>query len=201
MVLATGPHLGTMNNAKVAIVGCALSSCHQAPAGNNGVDLWATSRCAMLVDRPWNAIFEPHFPEEWKEINGFEDWLKAYEGPGIIYAQKAFPDIPGAVPLPLDSLVAKFGPYFTSTVAYMAGLAILKGYKWIGVFGVDMGNRPDLGRTAAPDRYAEQRACIEGLLRYAQGMGVEVYVPESSALFWAPALYGFETLRGKPING
>jgi hypothetical protein len=68
-------------------------------------------------------------------------------------------------------------------IGYMVALAILDGYSWIGLYGIDL---------ASDVEYQQQRANAEYLVGYAKGLGREVVLAETSAICKAGHLYGFE---------
>jgi hypothetical protein len=94
-----------------------------------------------------------------------------------------YDEIPSSVAYPVDEVVANIGiPYFTSSVSYMLGLAMLEGFDRIELYGLDM---------ASETEYAYQKAGTEFLLGMAMGRGIKVYVPEKSLLLRA-GLYGYD---------
>lgn len=107
-----------------------------------------------------------------------------------IYMQKIHADIPGSVAYPLKEVAdALFPenrhPYFTSSFAYMAGLAYIMGYKEIHVYGFEMGTETE---------YHYQRANAEYIIGLIQAKGVKVVVPKQSPLLDG-LLYGYENMR------
>lgn len=174
---------------KVAIVGFAESSRAFAPFDEESVEIWGM-----------NALYRPGFlrrATRWFEIHnralietelmsrrpsGYLDWLGAFPGP--VYMQQAWPDLSSSVRYPLEEVIRLVGPYLTSTVSMMVGLAILEGFGEIQLFGVDM----------AVEDYANQRAGCEYLLGFARARGVTVMIPEQSPLLNAP-IYGYGNLN------
>jgi len=125
---------------------------------------------------PWNPLsyrydvwFEMHDRSLW-ETRG-EDYLKqlqAFDGP--IYMQRVETDIPKSQAFPLADMPKD---YFTSSVAYMVALAVVKGLD-IELWGVD--NHTD-------EEWFYERPCTEWWLGYAQGKGLKTWVhPDSSVL-------------------
>lgn len=123
------------------------------------------------------------------------EWLRAQPAEKPIYMLKRLDDIPASAPYPLDSMIARFGRYFTSTVGYMLAWAICEILQqradpvvpepgeWIGLFGIDL---------ASGTEYAQQRPNAEYLVGYARGMGITVEIPDNAAICHADGLYGFE---------
>lgn len=104
-----------------------------------------------------------------------------------IYMQKSWDDIPNSISLPLAEITEKFLPgpqYYTSSVAYMLGLAMLMGFKRIEFYGFDMGSDTE---------YHYQRANFEYWIGLAHGYGFEVLLPESTIL--TGKLYGYENMH------
>lgn len=174
---------------RVAIVGFAESSRAFAPFDDPSVEIWGQ-----------NALYRPGFlkrADRWFEIHnralietplegrrpaGYMDWLRAFDGP--VYMQQAWADIPNSARYPLERVADLVGPYLTSSVAMMIGLAILEGFEEISLWGVDM----------AYEEYAGQRAGCEYLLGFARGRGITILLPETSPLLVAP-IYGYGNLN------
>jgi hypothetical protein len=120
--------------------------------------------------------------------NGLYDPKKHNRKNVPIYMQKAWKDIPGSVELPLKEITAKFipgkKPYYTSSVAYMIGLAMLMEFKEIEFYGFDMGTKTE---------YHYQRANFEYWIGLAHGLGYKVSLPGSEIL--TGKLYGYENMH------
>lgn len=123
-------------------------------------------------------------------------WLKTHPGP--VYTSVVRDGYPGLVAFPLQDVLngghdSNGGaPYFNSTTAYAVAYAIHIGVKHISLFGIDY---------TLPNRHrAEQgRACVEFWLGIAAARGIEITVPETSALMDACAtdrdrLYGYDCI-------
>jgi hypothetical protein len=70
----------------------------------------------------------------------------------------------------------------------MIGLAILDGYTWIGLYGIDL---------ASDIEYPHQRPNAEYLIGMAKGKGLTVVIAESAAILKAGHLYGYEQPVGE----
>jgi hypothetical protein len=182
---------------KVALLGFA-ESYKFAPFDDPTVEIWGLNELWKYLPR-WNRWFEVHDEETLgvskRDLTEGEqrrhlDWLRSQPVGNPIYMQPQFCDgrFPAAVPLPLDRLTEKFGRYFTSTIGYMVGMAILDDYDWIGIYGVDL---------ASDVEYQQQRANSEYLIGMARGMGKTVVLAETSAICKAGHLYGFEKPLGE----
>lgn len=104
-----------------------------------------------------------------------------------IYMQKEWSDIPNCIRLPLDEITKEFlpgKPYYTSSVAYMLGLAMLMGFKRIEFYGFDMGSDTE---------YHYQKANFEYWLGLAHSRGFDVVLPGSTIL--TGKLYGYENMH------
>jgi len=172
---------------KLAIVGTAPSSIHLAPYNDPDYEIWCLNGVYGYIDFPSiNNItrwFDIHFLAEIKDSpNNYFDFHKACPVP--VYMQDVFEEVPTSVKFPLEEVLARFPRrYFTNTVSWMLALAIYEGYGDISVFGVDM---------AMGTEYASQRPSCEYFLGYAEGMGINIYLPQESDLLKTPFLYGFE---------
>lgn len=137
------------------------------------------------------------------EVKRHREWLRRPHEGKTIWMQKRFctGEFPAAVEFPLEELQRRFatingGRYFTSTVAFMLAHTLMRGRNvdfeivdpakaacWIGLFGIEL---------VGAREYEDQRPCVEHLIGFAQGKGVEVYVPERAALMKSDHMYGFE---------
>lgn len=77
---------------------------------------------------------------------------------------------------PFDEAKELFGrTYLTSSTVYMIAYAMLHGYEYIRLFGVDM--------AVDEHEYFWQRPCLEAWLGFAKGKGIDIDVHESSPVF------------------
>lgn len=181
---------------KVAIVGFAKPHRDLAPFNDPEWEVWGVNDAwTWLPKGAATRWFDMHSPDiyEWgfRRSAGHLDFLKAFEGQ--VYFHERRDDVPNSVAYPLDDVVRNIGtPYLTSSIAYMQGLALLLGFREIGIWGVDMGHDSE---------YADQRPCCELLLGVALARGVTVTIPEQSPLMKGP-LYGrgYLTERGERIS-
>lgn len=169
---------------KVAIVGFAKPHRDQAPFNDPEWEIWGVNDGWSFVPKGTaTRWFDMHSPEiyEWglRRSKGHVDWLRAFDGQ--VYLHEAREDLPNSVRYPIEDVIRLIGaPYLTSSIAYMQGLALLLGFKHIGIWGVDMGHDTE---------YADQRPCCELLLGWALARGVTIEIPEASPLMKGP-LYG-----------
>lgn len=177
------PALNTERRPAVAILGF-TDSRNLAPFGDPRFEIWGINELYRFMD------IEKH---------GFTRWFEIHERPVIdgdkehiaslgrfpipVYMQKHYEDIRASVPFPKAEVEENCGTnYFTSSIAWMLGLALLEGFEEIHVYGVDM---------AQETEYFEQRACCEFLIGVAAGRGIKTHVPPQSDLLKAVGQYGW----------
>jgi hypothetical protein len=181
----------------VAFVGMAVSSCALAPFEDKDVEIWALNemhnwKWLKRADR-W---FQIHDTTLWhrdlakRNVYGHREWLQTNPLDIPIYMQYWNEEVPKSVAYPLREVCAKFFKnirrgdakikYFTSTAAYMFGIALLDGFERIELYGFEM---------AANDEYIEQKGCAEFWIGLAMGLGVEVYLPPDCIMMYSN-LYG-----------
>jgi hypothetical protein len=106
-----------------------------------------------------------------------------------IYLQYWNSEIPNRVSYPLTEVSEAFAnfrrgdgkvKYFTSTLAYMMGIALLEGFERIEIYGFELSDDIE---------YVKQKACAEWWIGYAMGRGIEVHTPANSQIMFS-ALYG-----------
>lgn len=150
-------------------------------------DFWGMNALHKVAgERPWTAWFQlhdidKHHPEDKEEHIA---WLSSQKFPVFMWAEHAEKyALPNGVIYPRKQVIDEFGGYFTNTVSWMIAVAVLSGYKKIGVYGVDM---------AQDTEYGHQRPSCEFLLGIAAGRGIEIDIPPTSDLLKTPFLYGLE---------
>lgn len=132
------------------------------------------------------------FKQKWFNRKEY-DHLKAMEEEKLkpIYMQFWTPEVPGSVAYPLYEVQKRVFKdfwrgednsikYFTSTFAYMCGIAELEDFERVEIYGFEMSDEIE---------YITQKACAEFWIGYLMGKGVEIYVPEHCQLLWS-WLYG-----------
>ena len=184
----------------VAIVGGDWRTGPWAPFGMT--EVWCVG--AMHL-RPWvgevTRWFEIHGKGFRPDYEGHRKWLgEQHDFP--IYTDKVYDDIPASVRYPLfeiqDKLLnnivrgeLKMKKLFSSTISYEVALAIYEGFERIELFGVNL---------AGDDEWAYQREGLAYWTGKADGLGIEVWMPEISNMLNMP-LYAYEMnyRGGKPI--
>jgi hypothetical protein len=174
----------------VLILGCASSTIRQSPVKRKHTEIWALvpmfglhPRVAPLISR-W---FDIHSHDTSNRHRGWWEWAVQHQP--RCFLQEPHDDLKKSEAYPIEEMKSRFGPYFTSSISYMLALAIARGYRWIGLYGVDM---------ASGSEYYHQRACCEYLIGLARGSGIQVEIPEGSALLRSPWLYGYDS--GRPTT-
>jgi len=144
---------------------------------NKDYEIWVTpSIYPVLASHRIDKIFEIHPLDKWKA--GI-DYHKL--GSKLMLAKpEPSQDVKKATILPLDSLQAKYGMVFSSSVAWMVGYALATEKKEIVLLGVDM----DKG-------YHGQRDGLFFLLGFAKAAKATVVIPKSSKLNVFGKSYGW----------
>lgn len=181
----------------VAFVGMAVSTCALAPFEDKDVEIWALNE---MHNWKWlkraTRWFQIHDTESWhrdlakRNVYGHREWLEANPLDIPIYMQYWNEKVPKSIAYPLREVCAKAFKnirrgdakikYFTSTMAYMFGIALLDGFERIELYGFEM---------TSNDEYIEQKGCAEFWMGLCMGSGIEIYLPPTSVLMWSN-LYG-----------
>ena len=141
---------------RVAIIGAGYSW-KQAPFENQDFEVWGLNAFWRFKppqaspedwERCFSRWFQLHLPgsnEGHIDDKDNLEWLKKRRGP--IYTVRRFEEWPGSEAYPIDEVADKFGPtnggargrrYFTSTIDYMIGLALLLEFPDIYLYGIDL---------------------------------------------------------------
>jgi hypothetical protein len=121
-------------------------------------------------------------------------WLQK-EHPFPLQMQMVYDDVSSSVKYPLREIQNKLVNFergefpvrklFSSTFNYQMALALDRGFERIEVYGIEL---------ILEGEYAHQRETMAYWIGKADGMGVEVWVPERCSLLVQP-LYGYEEIR------
>ena len=176
------PPAGQPRRSRVAIVGYANTSRHLAPFDDPRYEIWGLNQLYRFIPRA-DRWFEIHteYNEAVVEGTDYEAWVRTCPVP--LYMTHGFEHIPNAVRFPIEEAMARFGDYFTSTIAYMFALAIMEGFEEIAVYGIDL---------VVHGEYLFEKPCAEYYLGYAMARGVTVRIPEASALLKQTHRYGYQ---------
>jgi len=139
---------------------------------NIGGDIWCVSSIFNCLHPPKTSlIFQLH------ELSQWEPWLSKYPEKIIV----AFPAEHPYKLYPVKQMLDKYGPVFGSSVSWMLALAIEQGYTKINMFGLDM---------ASKQEYVDQRDTVFYMIGRAEALGIEVFIPSDSRLFFKDRIYG-----------
>lgn len=157
---------------KIAIVGGAKSWVN-APFDDKSWQIWVLgNQFDRYVNKRVARIFEIH--DDLSEHAAiYPEWLVSH-GIEMIVGEK-FP-IKNSKVIVFDYLKASalIGENFSSSPAVMMAQAILDEATHISIYGVDM--------ALDSHEYFMQRPCMEQWIGYAKGLGIKVYIDESSPL-------------------
>ena len=171
---------------EATIVGFA-PSWDQTPWDNAG-ELWGMNALHKIApDKPWDAWFQLHDIDVAHPHDKDEHltWLVQSRLPVYMFPEHlAKYPIPNGIPFPRDAVMQVTNSnYFTNTVSWMIGFAILQQRTKLNIYGIDM---------AQETEYAHQRPSCEYFIGLARGLGMEVFIPETSDLLKTAFLYGIE---------
>jgi hypothetical protein len=165
----------------VVLLGGATTHCTLAPFDDD-VEIWSCNEmhwCKWLTRATrW---FQVHGTWNYNDLKRQKtnhiEWLKNTSMP--VYMIRKEPSVPTSIAYPIKE-VSKFFEnirrgnkrirYFTSSFAYMMGIALLEGFERIELYGFDF---------ADDTEYAQQKGCAEWWIGYAMGKGVEIYEPDN----------------------
>lgn len=181
-----------------ACIGLAPTSCSLAPFDDPEVEIWGLNEAHAFPQwfKRADRWFQIHATESWKrhiakrDVRGHFEWLKTNPMDIPIYMQYPHPLVPKSIGYPLHEVVedvfsgfrrgdAKV-KYFTSTLAYMMGIAIIEEFERIEIYGFEMSDNIE---------YVMQKACAEFWIGVALGRGIEVYTPPNCQILHSE-LYG-----------
>lgn len=180
---------------RLAIVARAMGFAN-APWHDRRYDCWTLNSAWQgmdLEDLPLRltAWFELHsrryLDEEWAHRKTHVRALAQLPIPVYVQTPSEWPELQHPTALPQTQLRRAFprGRYHASSIDWMLAVALLKGYKHIDLYGVDLG--PTEGREPL-----SARPCLEYWIGVAEGRGVKVVVHEPTALFW---IYNYQRER------
>lgn len=185
----------------VAIVGSAWSSGPWAPFGEEGIEVWCANE---MHGKPWvddgaaTAWFQIHPKGSFTSEHRADHWRWLQEEHGFpIYMIREFDDVPNSTPYPLREIQRglignfirgeeKMEKLFSSTMSYQLALALhQRRFDRIELFGIEL---------HLEGEYEWQREALAFWIGKADGMGVELWMPEECSLLLQP-LYGYEEIR------
>lgn len=173
---------GVTPRTKVAIVGFAQMTTMDAPFDDPEYSIWGMNQLYRFIPRA-SRWFEIH--HNWNEhvVEGTDHagWL--HKSPIPVYMNEHHPEFPNSVRYPIEKMIKEFGDYFTSSIAFMLALAISEGFTRIDLYGIDL---------SVGVEYIEQRPCAEYYIGIAAAKGIDVGIPEASALCKQNHRYGYQ---------
>jgi len=201
---------------EVYIVGCAGTK-DMVPFDNPNAEYWGVNNLwgVPLKGAHWDRWFEIHniwFDQQQnklvrRELTDFrgqviDDYLKGLASLGCpVYMQQFWPElVPNSVPFPKDAMLKWFAEelplpsgklgigwqkarYITNSITVQICFAMYLGFKKIHVWGVDM---------AVGTEYEKQRPSCEYWMGLADGLGMEISVPDEADLLKTLFIYGLE---------
>ena len=168
---------------KVAIIGFATSSRHEAPFDDPEYEIWTLNQLYRHVPRA-TRHFDIHSYWEDDNVEGTDHrgWIKDCGIP--VYMHERHDDLPTSVRFPIERVIEDGGiDYFTSSVAFEVALAMHEEFSEIALYGIDL---------IVGTEYSEQKACLEFWLGMAHARGINVRIPTASALLKQSHRYGYE---------
>lgn len=179
-------------NKSVAMVGFSSRHRHLAPFDDPSIEIWGLNR---IHQQEWftrvDRMFQVHPIKYLQKSIGISegdrdhyDWLcKKHDFP--LYCQKAYKEFPSAIEYPIKKMRAKYGDFYTSTLAYMMAQALDEGYTHFELYGFDM---------EADTEYKYQRDSAEYFIGWAEGLGHSVLIPQNCSLLQGTlGMYAYET--------
>ena len=186
---------------KIAIVGTAEPHWRAAPFDDPSWEIWTCGGIFATAPRS-DRHFELHSVGEtckgWGQTpeqeaaarNVYWSWI-AQQGPKVVL-RGSTAEAPEAQPYPLENVLNAFPDrYFTNSISWMMGLALLEGCTDIGLWGVDMALTGD-PEIPASNEYSRQRPSVEFYIGIATGAGITVHLPPETTLMKARKLYAFD---------
>lgn len=189
---------------KVAIVGYTQHQLY-APWKDDTWEIWGLNDLYevmpqynehLLKGETWDRVqwFQVHRNDHGLIPDGARDpkhgeWLKTAKCP--IWMFEPRPEIPTAQRYPLEQVLRMFPrAYFNNTISWMIAKALVDGYETIGIWGVDMA----LDGVHGQSEYSHQRPSVEYFVGWADGHGVNFYIPTESEICKAGFLYGKDNI-------
>ncbi len=172
---------------KLAIVCGGPSSEMLAPFEDDEYEIWVLGNRCQRYPR-YDRIFEIH-DKMAEHDEGYPQWLVDKNIP-LVVGEKFPIQAKHVTTFPYDESEELFGSlYLTSSPAMMLSLAILRGYGYVEIYGVDL--------AIEDSEYFWQRPCMEAWIGFARGKGMDVVLHELSPVLKADYVEG-RSSGGKP---
>ena len=170
-------------NEKVCIFAAGLGR-NDAPLDRREWDVWALNLVAPL-DSAGRVRADIWFDLHQRCAQTEDDMRWIAKCPVPMYVPDDLADVAGTVAFPLQILDLFPPAPMACTFAYQIALAIVAGYKTIGLYGVELAYGDEREATV-------EWASVNWWIGYAQGLGIEILRPEQTRLGAHPYLYGFD---------
>ena len=172
------------SRSKVCIYGAGLGR-DEAPLDDPCWTVWALNLVPPL-DRQGRVRADAWWDIHQREAQTADDLRWIARCPVPIYVPADLLDAsPLAVRYPIERVEAAYGSYFVCTFAYQIALALLEGFREIGLYGVELAYGTLRERTV-------EFACVSWWMGYAEATGVVFHLPHGSRLGRHPFRYGLE---------
>lgn len=155
----------------------------------DNIEVWAVS-----CPRNWKIVDRLFVMDDIRTLNGlthdncYQIIPKINENKMPVYLQKVDSGIPTSIKYPIHQVVEFFrreNIFFCNSISYVLALAIMEGYEKIYFHGVDQNTLQE---------YMAEKGGVEFWVGMAMGMGIEVVIPEGSAVCknaGRPLFYGY----------
>src|SRR3990167_9430054 len=146
---------------------------------------------------PVGGYLRPEGHIEWLKTRGFPVYLHdCREGHCVNNPKRGhdtypFPKWSNAQPFPFKAIEAAYGPYWSSTPAWMLAWLLMGGYRDIHITGIAL---------CTEWEYIQQRPNMEFLIGMALAQGVTFTIPERSSLLKSKHKYAVEPKPGLEIE-
>ena len=196
---------------KIAIIGKAPDSLPFAPFDDPEWEFWILNTLGFMNEVPrWDRQFEVHDLELTKApaYGDYYNWLTQQERP-VFTRDEPPAEFKNGIQFPLAGILQEFSGfsganYLTNTVSLMVACALFEHKRPeftpitdIGIWGVNMaqhGLAKGMGNAGQfTSEYARQRPSVEYWLGVADGMGINVHVPDTSDILKSSVIYGYHT--------
>jgi hypothetical protein len=175
---------------KLAIVGTHPATRELAPFDDPAYEIWVFNEAPQAPwCKRWDVCFQLHKAEVYTSPNNFSnkdhwDWLQQDHGDKKIYMQHQDQRVPNCYEYPLEEVLmfTAFRRQLTSSPAYALAAALMSGFRYIEVYGVELSSNTE---------YATQLNNWNYWVGYADGRGVEL-VLKSGECHFNEKLYGYE---------
>jgi|TARA_R100000306_G_scaffold51580_1_gene48576 hypothetical protein len=199
-----------MGGRKVCLVGYSSYTREWANEQEPDVEVWGINECHHFL-KQYSRWYQMH-PRTWKESLAVSKNVELPRNcwgrdPGHVvflqscgvplYMRQAYSDLPSSIEYPLLEILDRFGHYLTSTPAFSLAHALYEHLEGdeiseIRMAGIELG---------VGTEYYHQRPCMEYLLGWARGLGIEIKLPPKGCSLLSAPLYSYDTEEDMPVSG